>query len=94
MNRPGLVLLLAVLSLGILCRDASACINDRTTVVAEKEFKSSYIDRRFKPGSRGPSSTQPAGSNRLVLLSLAGVGVAALVAAFFVTAGRPRRPSA
>jgi hypothetical protein len=85
MMRPRLVVLLAILCLSVRGADASACLNDRATGNAEREFKSSYRDT-----TPLPSTSPPSGNNVLVASAMAGVGVVFL-AAVGITTVRWRR---
>jgi hypothetical protein len=64
---------------------ACACINDSASVLAEKEFKSSY---KAKPQVR-PAESQP--NNHLMTWTLSGMGSAFLLGAVFLTVRGPIR---
>ena len=86
MTRFGLLFLLAVLWLSLDAHNAAACINDRATVGAEREFKSNYIDKKPTPSSESPSGNSP-----LLVHALTGVGIALLVGTLVVTRWPSRR---
>jgi hypothetical protein len=69
---------------------ASACINDGNTVREEREFKSSYIDRKPEPSSVQP----PSGNSPLLVFSLSGIGIALLAGAGVITLGLSIQPKA
>jgi hypothetical protein len=68
---------------------AAACINDRESDKAEKEFKSRYIEQQA-PGSSPTSSPSNHEENRLVSVGATVVGASLLVGAVTITV-LPRR---
>jgi hypothetical protein len=87
MSRYCLRLLAAWLCLGVLAPAASACINDRESDKAEKEFKSRYIDQQTPTGT---TPTSPAPENRVLTVSATAVGAVLLIGAVTITV-LPRR---
>jgi hypothetical protein len=75
----------AWLCLGLFAPAATACINDRESEKAEKEFKSRYIDQQ-KPDTT-PTTTP---ENRLLTVSATAVGAVLLIGAVTITV-LPRR---
>jgi hypothetical protein len=84
-----LTVLLAALGLFLGGGRASACLNDRESARAEKEFKSSYVERPSTPPI-APTESPSVGQPWLypVLTALGGV----LLAGAVVVSVWPRRP--
>jgi hypothetical protein len=80
---------LTALLLALSPTAAFACLNDDSTVHAEREFKSSYIDRKPAPSSAQPPST---GHGPLLVYSLSGVGVVLLIGAGALTLSLSKQP--
>ena len=87
MSRHLLHLLGACLALGLSVSTATACINDRESYKAEKEFKSHYLDQQT-PQDAVPTSSPPA--NGLLTASATGFGALLLIGAVTITV-LPRR---
>jgi hypothetical protein len=81
-------LLTALLVLVVHVSSASACINDRDTFKAEREFKSTY---EKAPPAASPSPESPAESReRLLTWGGGGAGVLLLLGAVVLTVKRSR----
>ncbi len=89
MSRRFLRLLGVCLSLGLFVQVAAACINDRESDKAEKEFKSRYLDQQA-PSGTSPASPSSPPENRLLTVGATSVGAVLLIGAVTITV-LPRR---
>jgi hypothetical protein len=87
MRRPLLVLLMAVLALAVSVSAASACINDRETNKAEREFKSTYEKAPAAPEYQPPPADN--GKEKLITLG-GGLGAGLLAGAVIIGLRRPK----
>jgi len=92
MTRKLIRLFGAVIVLGLFTSVAAACINDRESEKAEKEFKSRYIDQ-LVPKDGVPTSPPSPTENRLLTMSATGVGAVLFIGAVTITVLPGRRRS-
>lgn len=78
-------LLLALFCLALVVAPASACINDREVIQAEKEFKSRYIEQTPQP------EYQPEPGTPSNLLVFGGAGSVMLLGALAIGLVRTRK---
>ncbi len=81
----------ALILLGFLASAATACINDRESDKAEKEFKSRYIDQQV-PKNTAPETSPTPTENRLLTVGATSVGAMLLIGAVTVTVLPRRKP--
>ncbi len=86
--RSFVTVLTTALILGSAVPPAAACLNDRESIRAEKEFKSSYQENQTPAPTYQPNSTP---SIQLLTYGGSGLGAILLVGACALCVGRSRK---